>query len=214
MDVEILNLLLKVGGIAGACLFVFLFSLKLITTRITFPKLTREQTTRIIRLLLCFSFIIAVLGIGGWICIEVYKQSISSTTPPISSDRVLSDQSPKSFRLVNIYDTALESAIAARTGLIPSAVASNACTIEFLFSGGLRPSQRAGYALYDGGYVVVNINGSLCRELKELPLRAWPDNPGNPKETLEKAILDDVRRQVLDHRELVVREIGRCINHE
>lgn len=57
----------KIAGLGGIALFVFMVLFRELIRKEIFPKLGRQEAYRIIKLFLCLTFAVAVLGIGAWV---------------------------------------------------------------------------------------------------------------------------------------------------
>jgi hypothetical protein len=79
MDFDILEKLGKVAGIAGITVGAVVIIFSGIIQKKIFPGLTKEQGFRIIKMIILFAGLLAVIGIGAWIYTDYQKNKIDRT---------------------------------------------------------------------------------------------------------------------------------------
>ena len=75
MNVELLEKLGQIAGIAGLSIGLLLLIFRPIIAKVFLGNLTKEQAYKIIRLIIIFSFTTAIIGILGWFYLEDKKTS-------------------------------------------------------------------------------------------------------------------------------------------
>ncbi len=73
--IEDLVLLGKIAGIGGISLGVFLLLFRELVRKQIFPTLTKRDAYRLIRLFMCLTFFVAVLGIAAWLFGDRFPES-------------------------------------------------------------------------------------------------------------------------------------------
>jgi hypothetical protein len=79
MDFDILEQLGKIAGIAGITVGAVVIVFSGIIQKKIFPGLTKEQGYRIIKMIILFAGLLAVIGIGAWIYTDYQKNKIDKT---------------------------------------------------------------------------------------------------------------------------------------
>lgn len=79
MDFDILEQLGKIAGIAGITVGAVVIIFSGIIQKKIFPGLTKEQGYRIIKMIILFAGLLAVIGIGAWIYTDFQKNKIDKT---------------------------------------------------------------------------------------------------------------------------------------
>lgn len=67
METELLKTLGQIAGIGGIALGVFLLLFRDLISKRIFPTLTRDQSFRLLRLIVILVWSVAIAGIGAWI---------------------------------------------------------------------------------------------------------------------------------------------------
>jgi hypothetical protein len=81
MDVTLLKTAGQIAGIGGIALVVPLLLYRDIIRKRIFPKLTKDQGYRLIRLIAVLIFMIALAGLGGWVWVEIRPVPPPAVTP-------------------------------------------------------------------------------------------------------------------------------------
>jgi hypothetical protein len=79
MDATLLKTLGAIAGIGGLSLGVLLLVFRDVIRRTLFQRLSRDQSYRLLRLIVVLAFTISVVGIGAW----VYTSTKSGPPPPV-----------------------------------------------------------------------------------------------------------------------------------
>ena len=79
MDFDILEKLGKIAGIAGITVGAVVIIFSGIIQKKIFPGLTKEQGFRIIKMIILFAGLLAIIGIGAWIYTDYQKNKIDKT---------------------------------------------------------------------------------------------------------------------------------------
>jgi hypothetical protein len=85
MEIDILKIVGQIAGIGGIAFGVFLLLFREVIRKNIFPTLTKEQSYRILRLLLVLTFFIGLTGVGAWIFITWTSVSKTSQKPDPSA---------------------------------------------------------------------------------------------------------------------------------
>ena len=72
MDTQLLEILGKVAGIGGISLGVLLLIFRSVIQRNLFPKLSQEDSYKVIRLIIVLTFVIATFGILAWAYVATF----------------------------------------------------------------------------------------------------------------------------------------------
>ncbi|MBM3484628.1 MAG: hypothetical protein FJX66_15175 [Alphaproteobacteria bacterium] len=67
MNTDILKIVGEVAGIGGIAVGVLLIIFRELIRRKIFPQLTKDQSFRMLRMIVASTFAIALLGIGAWV---------------------------------------------------------------------------------------------------------------------------------------------------
>ncbi|PKK82606.1 MAG: hypothetical protein CVT49_12715 [candidate division Zixibacteria bacterium HGW-Zixibacteria-1] len=205
MELYFLNEIGKTFGIGGLCIAVFLLIIRLIFRKMKFPKLTREHTYRIIDKSIRYAFILAIVGL------VIYSGNIMDR---FSGKSIKAENTTQSFRLTGFFNQKLVNNVIKLTGIPYTSTGSATFDISFTQNGLLRPSQKSGYYLYDGGTLLLVINNKIKCEISQLTIPAWSDSPGNPKAILEHNIEQNINDLIASNIELIAARIKECLDNE
>lgn len=190
-------------GFLGFVLTVVYAAFKIIINKLHSSKFTRRQRSNIVIILIISISLISIYAIHGWITVEA-----------VQSENDQAGQVQKSFRILDVNANMLYQVISDSTGLIYDNSDNATFSIRLTYSGSLRPAFNERHYLYNGGHVVVIVNDVVMREIKDLRLSAWDDEPGNPRYLIEKKIGQEIVELVNANPDLVIRAIMECIQYE
>lgn len=197
---------LKIGsalGIGGFAVAIYYLIDKTIIKKLIFPKFTRKQAFIITLFTKLLVFLLAICSIFAWLGVESIREK-----------KRQHEEVPRSFRIAGINDNVVLQRIADSTGLKYDNSENATFSIRLGYSGSLRPAFNKKYFLYDGGCIVVIVNGEKKCTINELTLSAWSDEPGNPKYLIEKGISKEISEKVIANQNFVINSIITCIRYE
>jgi len=73
MNLEALSELGKVAGIAGIAVGALVLIFSSVIQKKIFPNLDKDQAYKIIRMIVSFAWILALVGVGAWVYLDVVK---------------------------------------------------------------------------------------------------------------------------------------------
>jgi hypothetical protein len=104
MDTSTLKIVGQIAGIGGLALGVFLIIFRNIIRKNIFPTFTKEQSYKIIRLMIVLTFIIAALGIFAWIYTYSSAQKVEKEQPNIYVTQDMSNTQTQTINLSKIIN--------------------------------------------------------------------------------------------------------------
>lgn len=125
-----------------------------------------------------------------------------------------SETSPRTFKFLDFEDAQLRRMVEESTGW--NFDMSDAATywISFDHTGKLRPAHQPGYYLFDGGTVLVLVNGAKCCEITQMVLTPYSHGLGNPKHVLEREIRRELEVMLKCDPQSVVNCIRGCMGND
>jgi hypothetical protein len=78
MNQNIIEIFGKIAGVGGLGLATFLIVAKTVLKKDIFPRLTRKDAERLLRIIIIFSFLLGALGLSAWLLITIRSQDSGS----------------------------------------------------------------------------------------------------------------------------------------
>ncbi len=209
MAIDWTELLLKSlvrGGLPAFAIVLLFHTILFVAQKLPLGKLSAKQVERTIRNALIVGLLAFLFSGAGYYWLENQKLvhvPAASSSPELRAKR--------QFCITGASVRNLVPDIVSRTDFEYVGCAPGVTEIKLTHSGEIRSASISGYSLYDGGCVVILIDGSLCSSFPSMKLMAWPHNPGNPTALLKSNIEDTVEAMVLRNEALVLDSIVNCL---
>jgi hypothetical protein len=201
LDIDLLHEAGKWGGICGISLVVLGYILLTLFKGMNLSSLTHDQRYRLVKwAMICF----LVISLAG-----IFWPHREGGSHGDGGNQVMA----KSFRIRDCGDEKLIQFVSTALGRRYDASNGASITVDLRYSGSLQPTSVDGNFKYLGGCVVIEIDGSLCTELKTLAIRKWDSYDGYEKARLEATLREDVKAQAANNPETVAEAIRRCVNN-
>jgi hypothetical protein len=205
-ELELLSRLAQIGGLSFLSLGITAIIFRKLLAQKLFPKLTREHSFRLLRLITIFTFILGVVGL------------LLSKVPNTGSSDDASGESDSldtpTFAIIGCSDSALASLVEEQTRLKSDVPTRAGHQVEIGHSGTFLQGSLYNRALFTGGFLVVRVDGTLCDTLRGARVESFMTNPGNYKDLLEAEIQRQLELIVKANRIQLVQIISRCLNDE